>query len=82
MGWRQSSAFKKAFSVDVDIELIGVWLVALEYPISDFVIRAKKDQGDCGLCWFHPQAPTVYHIQYSREELPTRARAGRAPRPL
>ncbi|KAJ3511638.1 hypothetical protein NLJ89_g3982 [Agrocybe chaxingu] len=24
-GWRQSSAFKKAFSIDVDIELIGVW---------------------------------------------------------
>ncbi|KAF8167168.1 hypothetical protein B0H34DRAFT_791932 [Crassisporium funariophilum] len=25
MGWRQSSQFKKAFSIDVDIELIGVW---------------------------------------------------------
>ncbi|CAA7265053.1 unnamed protein product [Cyclocybe aegerita] len=24
-GWLQSSAFKKAFSIDVDIELIGVW---------------------------------------------------------
>ncbi|KAJ7729083.1 hypothetical protein DFH07DRAFT_895750 [Mycena maculata] len=24
-GWRQSTAFKKAFSIDVDIELIGVW---------------------------------------------------------
>jgi hypothetical protein len=26
-GWAQSNAFKKAFSVDVDIEFIGVWLV-------------------------------------------------------
>ncbi|KAF9492297.1 hypothetical protein BDN71DRAFT_1483827 [Pleurotus eryngii] len=25
MGWKQSNAFKKAFSVDVDIEFIGVW---------------------------------------------------------
>ncbi|PPR06254.1 hypothetical protein CVT24_000926 [Panaeolus cyanescens] len=25
MGWRQSAAFKKAFSIDIDIQLIGVW---------------------------------------------------------
>ncbi|KAJ7511791.1 hypothetical protein B0H11DRAFT_1952994 [Mycena galericulata] len=25
MGWKQSTAFKKAFSIDVDIELLGVW---------------------------------------------------------
>jgi hypothetical protein len=24
-GWKQSTAFKKAFSIDVDIELVGVW---------------------------------------------------------
>ncbi|KAF8157844.1 hypothetical protein B0H34DRAFT_844310 [Crassisporium funariophilum] len=24
-GWRQSNAFKKAFSIDVDIEFVGVW---------------------------------------------------------
>ncbi|KAG5638505.1 hypothetical protein H0H81_012310 [Sphagnurus paluster] len=24
-GWKQSTAFKKAFSIDVDIELLGVW---------------------------------------------------------
>jgi len=24
-GWRQSTAFKRAFSIDVDIELLGVW---------------------------------------------------------
>ena len=24
-GWKQSNAFKKAFSVDVDIEFLGVW---------------------------------------------------------
>lgn len=26
-GWRQSAAFKKAFSIDVEIDLIGVWYV-------------------------------------------------------
>ncbi len=25
IGWRQSTAFKKAFSMDVDIDFIGVW---------------------------------------------------------
>jgi hypothetical protein len=24
-GWEQANGFKKAFSVDVDIEFIGVW---------------------------------------------------------
>ena len=27
LGWRQSADFKKAFSIDVDIEMIGVWYV-------------------------------------------------------
>jgi len=25
LGWKQSNAFKKAFSIDVDIEFVGVW---------------------------------------------------------
>jgi hypothetical protein len=25
IGWKQSNAFKKAFSIDVPIEFIGVW---------------------------------------------------------
>jgi hypothetical protein len=25
VGWAQSNSFKKAFSIDVDIEFIGVW---------------------------------------------------------
>jgi hypothetical protein len=24
-GWRQSNAFKKAFSINVEIEFVGVW---------------------------------------------------------
>ena len=28
-GWKQSNAFKKTFSNDVDIEFVGVWLVYL-----------------------------------------------------
>jgi hypothetical protein len=24
-GWKQSIAFKKAFSIDVEIEFVGVW---------------------------------------------------------
>ena len=29
VGWHQSTAFKKAFCVDVDIEFIGVWCALL-----------------------------------------------------
>ena len=25
LGWKQSTAFKKAFCIDVSIELLGVW---------------------------------------------------------
>jgi hypothetical protein len=25
LGWKQSGAFKQAFSIDVDIEFLGVW---------------------------------------------------------
>lgn len=25
LGWEQSTAFKKAFSINVDIEFVGVW---------------------------------------------------------
>ena len=28
-GWQQSNAFKKTFSIDVDIEFVGVWYVNL-----------------------------------------------------
>ena len=31
LGWKQSNAFKKTFSNDVDIEFVGVWLVK-KYP--------------------------------------------------
>jgi uncharacterized protein (DUF2235 family) len=31
-GWKQSNAFKKAFSNEVDIEFLGVWQVALHIP--------------------------------------------------
>ena len=27
VGWEQSTAFKKAFSIDVKIEILGVWFV-------------------------------------------------------
>ena len=27
LGWKQSVAFKKAFSINVDIEFVGVWSV-------------------------------------------------------
>jgi hypothetical protein len=37
VGWAQSKAFKKAFSVDVDIEFLGVWFV-LNFYLSHISI--------------------------------------------
>ena len=31
VGWQQSNAFKKTFSIDVDIEFLGLWSVACVY---------------------------------------------------
>jgi len=30
-GWEQSSAFKKTFSIDVDVEFLGVWCVLVMF---------------------------------------------------
>ena len=34
-GWKQSNAFKKTFSYDVDIEFVGVWLVCILLLLSN-----------------------------------------------
>jgi hypothetical protein len=36
-GWEQSTAFKKAFSLSVDIEFVGVWYV----PCGALIISSK-----------------------------------------
>ncbi|KDR86028.1 hypothetical protein GALMADRAFT_399158 [Galerina marginata CBS 339.88] len=48
-GWEQSAAFKKAFSIDVNIELIGVWdtvgsvgLVPKRLPFTTFNTHVKN----------------------------------------
>lgn len=33
-GWKQSNEFKKAFSIDVDIEFLGVWLVIYTFAFT------------------------------------------------
>ncbi|KAF5313036.1 hypothetical protein D9619_002418 [Psilocybe cf. subviscida] len=49
IGWRQSSAFKKAFSIDVDIELLGVWetvgsvgVIPKRLPFTTFNTHVKN----------------------------------------
>ncbi|KAH9486042.1 hypothetical protein JR316_0000106 [Psilocybe cubensis] len=48
-GWEQSAAFKKAFSIDVDIELIGVWdtvgsvgIIPKRLPFTTFNTHVKN----------------------------------------
>lgn len=47
-GWRQSAAFKRAFSIDVDIDLIGVWdtvgsvgMIPKRLPFTTFNTHVK-----------------------------------------
>jgi hypothetical protein len=30
LGWKQANDFKRAFSINVDVEFLGVWYVMLE----------------------------------------------------
>ena len=47
IGWEQSNAFKRAFSVDVSIEFIGVWLVLNTLSISNLLLtRPIRDTVD------------------------------------
>lgn len=48
LGWRQSADFKKAFSIDVDIEMIGVWetvgsvgMIPKRLPFTTFNTHVK-----------------------------------------
>jgi uncharacterized protein (DUF2235 family) len=34
-GWEQSVAFKKAFSIDVNIEFVGVWYAACVRSVAE-----------------------------------------------
>lgn len=42
LGWKQSNAFKKTFSVDVEIEFVGVWLVFIKLAFFFFFLLSKK----------------------------------------
>ena len=37
LGWKQSNAFKRAFSIDVDIEFVGVWYVLLSLHNPSYI---------------------------------------------
>lgn len=51
LGWAQSTAFKKAFSMDVDIEFIGVWYVLTErkFSIKRLIGRPRDTVNSVGL---------------------------------
>jgi Uncharacterized alpha/beta hydrolase domain (DUF2235) len=45
-GWDQSTAFKKAFSVDVEIEFVGVWYVRSSHNKSRWFRNTKPRYRD------------------------------------
>lgn len=52
LGWEQSTAFKKAFSVDVDVEFIGVWSVLYHHTLasrSSHLVRFRDTVTSVGL---------------------------------
>jgi len=58
IGWEQSTEFKKAFSVDVSIEFVGVWCVKSSPPsgqLSNELINLSSNlQGYRRLRRYHP----------------------------
>lgn len=44
-GWEQSSAFKKAFSIDVDVEFLGVWWVVVPFFVKHRPIFDQTQTG-------------------------------------
>ena len=44
LGWKQSNAFKKTFSVDVEIEFVGVWLAFINLLFFFFFLLSKKKE--------------------------------------
>ena len=45
-GWKQSTAFKRAFSINVEIEFVGVWSVFdLSLDINSFALIVRITLG-------------------------------------
>jgi len=74
LGWQQSNAFKQTFSIDVDIEFVGVWWVYLSLPAQlSHILNAFLFQGHCRLCGYPAGAPPpVYQIEQPHSVLQTR----------
>ena len=71
-GWKQSNAFKKTFSNDVDIEFVGVWLVYLSSPASLSLTRTLFIfQGYCQLSWIDTTRTTIHDFQYGSKHIQT-----------
>ena len=73
-GWKQSNAFKKAFSNAVDIEFLGVWQVFPTYKplINDKMPRCLLSflsQGYCECCWTCPSSFAFHNFKQGCENL-------------
>ena len=69
-GWKQSNAFKKTFSIDVEIHFVGVWLVLnpnFPPPPGPLLLKKKKTslfyfffQGYCQFSWIDTTSSAIY----------------------
>ena len=74
VGWEQSTAFKKAFSIDVKVEILGVWFVV--YPslrkasIDGFFLVSRDTVGAVGLIPRRlPFTTSNTHVRYFRHAI-------------
>ncbi len=70
-GWKQSTTFKKAFSVDVDIYFLGVWYILLSFGMFHVVIGLLRDTVD-SVGVFPRQLPFTMsniHVKHFRHAL-------------
>ncbi len=70
-GWKQSTVFKKAFSIDVDIYFLGIWYVLLSFGMFHIVIGLLRDTvGSVGVfpCWL-PFTTSNVHVKHFHHTL-------------
>ena len=82
LGWKQSNAFKKTFSNDVEIEFVGVWLVFYMFKcprhdlLPKFFSRSPSltfylslFQGYSQLSWIDTTSTTIHDFQYRSKHI-------------
>lgn len=71
-GWNQSNQFKKTFSIDVDIEFVGVWHVPFSARDVSRSYAVITIQGHRGLSRIDTASAALHEVQQPHPVLQAR----------